>query len=83
MLLSEHEVTKLLSIDEVMEVVEEAFREKAYGCAQMPPKVYLNFAKYNGDLRTMPTYLERQDIASVKIVNSYPGNPKKIILFIQ
>ena len=75
--MSEQEIAELLSIKEVMKVVEDAFREKALGYAQMPPKIYLNFSKYNGDLRAMPAYLERQDIASVKIVNSHPENPKK------
>jgi alanine dehydrogenase len=60
-----------------MEEVEKAFKEKALGYTQMPPKAYLNFSKYNGDLRTMPAYLERLDVASVKIVNSHPDNLKK------
>jgi alanine dehydrogenase len=77
LLLSEQEAAELLSIEEVMEAVENAFREKALGYAQMPPKVYLNFAKYNGDVRAMPAYLERLNVASVKIVNSHPGNPRK------
>ena len=77
LLLSEQEIAELLSIEEVMEVVENAFREKALGYAQMPPKVYLNFSKYNGDVRAMPAYLERLGVASVKIVNSHPDNPKK------
>jgi len=77
LLLSEQEVTELLQIDEVMEAVENVFREKALGYAQMPPKVYLDFAKYNGDVRAMPAYLERLDVASVKIVNSHPDNPRK------
>jgi alanine dehydrogenase len=77
LLLSEQEVTDLLSIEEVMVAVENVFREKALGYAQMPPKVYLDFAKYNGDVRAMPAYLERLDVASVKIVNSHPENPVK------
>jgi len=77
LLLSEQEVTELLSIEEVMVAVENVFREKALGYAQMPPKVYLNFSKYNGDVRAMPAYLERLDVASVKIVNSHPENPQK------
>jgi len=77
LLLSEQEVTDLLSIEEVMEAVENVFREKAFGYTQMPPKVYLDFAKYNGDVRAMPAYLERLDVASVKIVNSHPENPRK------
>ena len=77
LILSEQEIAELLSIEEVMKAVENAFKEKALGYTQMPPKVYLNFTKYNGDLRAMPAYLERLDVASVKIVNSHPENPKK------
>lgn len=77
LLLSEQEIAELLSIEEVMDAVENAFREKALGYAQMPPKVYLNFSKYNGDVRAMPAYLERLDVASVKIVNSHPENPER------
>jgi alanine dehydrogenase len=77
LLLSEKEISELLSIEEVMDVVENAFREKALGYAQMPSKVYLNFPKYCGDVRAMPAYLERLDVASVKIVNSHPENPSK------
>jgi alanine dehydrogenase len=80
LLLSEREITELLSIDEVMEVVEKAFKEKALGYVQMPPKVYLNFSRYNGDIRAMPAYLERLDIAAVKVVNSHPENPKNFCM---
>ncbi|MCW4019514.1 MAG: alanine dehydrogenase [Candidatus Bathyarchaeota archaeon] len=75
--MSEQEIAELLSIEEVMKAVENAFKEKALGYTQMPPKVYLNFPKYNGDLRAMPAYLERLDVASVKIVNCHPENPIK------
>jgi alanine dehydrogenase len=77
LLLSEEEIAELFTIGEVMEVVENAFKEKTLGYAQMPPKVYLAFQRYNGDLRTMPAYMERLDIAAVKIVNSHSENPKK------
>ena len=77
LLMSEEEIAKSVSIAEVMEVVEYAFKEKALGYTQMPPKVYLNFLKYNGDVRAMPAYMERMGIATVKIVNSHPENPKK------
>jgi len=77
LLLSEKEIAGLISIEEVMEAVELAFKEDALGYAQNPPKVYLNFPKYNGDLRVMPAYLERQDIASVKIVSVHSDNLQK------
>lgn len=80
LLLSEQEVAGLLSIEEVMDAVELAFKEHALGYAQNPPKVYLNFSKYSGDLRVMPAYLERQDVASVKLVSAHPDNPQKFSL---
>ncbi len=76
LLLSEQEVSDLLRMDEVIEVVELAFRESALGHVQMPPKIYLHYDRYNGDLRTMPAYLERLDISAVKIVNVHPNNMK-------
>jgi len=77
LLLSEKDVTPLLSMGEVMEAVESAFKERALGHAQMPAKPYLFYKKYNGDLRTMPSYLEKLDISAVKIVNVHPDNPSK------
>ena len=75
-MLSEQEVAGLLSIEEVLEAVELSFKESALGFAQMPPKIYLQYKKYNGDLRAMPAYLERLDISAVKIVNAHPDNMK-------
>ncbi len=60
-----------------MEVVESAFREKGLDRVQMPPKLYLFYGNYVGDLRTMPSYLEQLDISAVKVVNVHPENPKK------
>jgi len=77
LLLTEREVEQLLSMDEVMEAVESAFREKGLGRVQMPAKLYLFYPKYKGDLRTMPSYLEQMDISAVKVVNVHPENPKK------
>lgn len=77
LLLTEREVVPLLGMHEVMEAVETAFKEKALGRVQMPAKSYLFYAKYNGDLRTMPAYLEELDISAVKFVNVHPDNPKK------
>lgn len=77
LILSEEDVKKVLSIEEVTDAVESAFRMKGLGHAQMPPKQYLFMKKYNGDVRTMPAYLEENDAVSVKVVNSHPENRKK------
>jgi len=77
LILSEEAVKKTLSLEEVTDAVESAFRMKGLGHAQMPPKQYLFLNKYNGDLRTMPAYLEENDVVAVKVVNSHPKNRKK------
>jgi alanine dehydrogenase len=77
LLLSDDEVKGLLSMEDSIGAVELAFREKALGRVQMPPKLYLFFKKYNGDLRAMPSYLEEMDISAVKVVNVHPENREK------
>ena len=77
LLLTEKEVKDILSMDETLNAVENAFREKGLGRIQMPPKPYLFYEKYSGDLRVMPAYLSELDISAVKIVNVHPDNPSK------
>jgi len=75
--LSSADVERIIDMKRVIELVEVAFKEKGLKRVQMPPKSYLYFTKYDGDLRTMPAYIESLDVASVKIVNSHPSNPIK------
>ncbi len=75
--LNKKEVESLLDMRGTLRAVEEAFRQHGLKRVQMPSKLYLYFKKHNGDLRTMPAYLEEQDITGVKIVNVHPDNPKR------
>jgi alanine dehydrogenase len=77
LVLTGSQVEKLLDMGEVIMAVEGAFRFKGQGKVQMPAKVYLDFPRYGGDLRTMPSYVEALDISAVKIVNSHPNNFKE------
>ncbi|MEM4250781.1 MAG: alanine dehydrogenase [Candidatus Bathyarchaeia archaeon] len=74
LLLRDREIEPLLEMNEVLEAVEQAFREKAMGRVQMPAKTYLYYEKYNGDLRVMPAYMESMDASAVKVVNVHPNN---------
>ena len=74
-MLTDSEVKKLLSLSEVVEAVELAFKKKGLGRVQMPAKIYLYYRKHDGDLRTMPAFLEDLGISAVKIVNVHPKNP--------
>jgi len=75
--LAQEEVKSVVDMHSDMQVVERAFRQHGLGKVQMPPKSYLYYKAYNGDLRTMPAYLEEEDITGVKIVNVHPGNPMR------
>jgi len=77
LVLSEKDVKKLLTIEEVMEAVELAFSEKALARVQLPFKPYVFYRKYNGDLRAMQSYLEELDISAVKVVSMHPENRAK------
>ncbi len=71
-ILTQDDVTDLITMDECIKAVEDAFREYAEGRAEMPPKVYLDLG--SGDLRAMPASL--LGYAGVKWVNSHPENRK-------
>jgi alanine dehydrogenase len=77
LILTDDEVKKLLSLSEVVEAVELAFKQKGLGRVQMPAKIYLYYRKYGGDLRAMPAFLEDLGISAVNIVNVHPKNPTK------
>ena len=76
LILTGTQVKKLLDMKEVLGAVEDAFRYKGLGQVQMPPKSYLFFKEQDGDLRTMPSYVEDAGVAAVKIVNVHPQNAK-------
>jgi len=75
--LTQEEVSTLLDMRDTLKAVEDAFREKGLGHVQMPPKVYLYYEKHNGDLRVMPSYMEKGERSGVKVVNVHPDNPAK------
>jgi len=78
LILTQKEVEKLLplkDIKKVVDAVEKAFFDHGRGKVQMPAKLYLNFEKFNGDLRIMPSFSETLGMAGTKLVNVHPGNP--------
>jgi len=77
LILTEKDVKKLLTMEEVIGAVELAFAEKSLKRVQLPYKQYVFYEKYNGDLRTMQTYIEGLDISTVKVVSVHPENRVK------
>lgn len=75
LILTDEDTRKLVSISEAIPLVEEVFKLKGIGKAEMPPKLYLTLPERKGDLRVMPGYLPPLDALSVKTVTVYPNNP--------
>jgi alanine dehydrogenase len=69
--LTRKNIQELLNMKEIMEAVEQVFRDYAVGKAIMPAKAYLSLE--NGDLRAMPAAVS--GAAGVKWVNAHPQNP--------
>ncbi len=76
-ILNRREVEQILSMPEVIRLVEKAFGERGRNQVQMPPKSYLYFPRFNGDIRVMPAYLEGLNETGVKIVNAHLDNQSK------
>jgi ornithine cyclodeaminase/alanine dehydrogenase len=80
--LSRAEIDKLkISMAEVIEVVEEAFREKAEGKVETPPKPGVHPQK-DAFIHAMPAYMPRMRVAGVKWVSGFPENPKRGLPYI-
>lgn len=73
-LIKRTEIEKVLTMKDCMEATEEAFRYYGKGKVQMPPKSYLYFEDYFGDLRCMPAYISELGAAGIKAVNVHPEN---------
>jgi len=71
LLLDRKSVKTLMTMADVIIVVEEAFRMCGEGKGKMPAKVYLSVER--GDFRAMPAALP--GCAGMKWVNVHPGNP--------
>ena len=79
LILTQKEIEKLIplkDIKKVVDAVEKAFFDSGCGKVQMPAKLYLNFKKFNGDLRIMPSFSETLGMAGTKLVNVHPENPR-------
>ena len=75
--LSDGDIEKILSMDEVIETVEDAFREYAEGKVVMPSRSTIMVPEYNGSISFMPSYLQDSGAQATKIISIYPDNKEK------
>jgi alanine dehydrogenase len=71
---SDGDIEKLLTMEETIDTVEQAFKEYAKGGVMMPPRSTIMVPKYNGSISFMPSYLTGLDAQATKIISIYPDN---------
>ena len=75
--LTDGDIAKLLTMEETIETVEQAFKEYAKGNVVMPPRSTIMVPKYNGSISFMPSYLTGLDAQATKIISIYPDNKSR------
>ena len=73
-LLSDKDVERILSMEECIGVVEEAFRNLGLGNAVMPLRTIIPIEEFNGAVLIMPSYIKGLNALATKIVTFYPDN---------
>lgn len=80
--LSRHDVESLaIPMVDVIEAVEDAFREKGSGTAEMPPKPGVH-PKPDAFIHAMPAFLGGMGAAGLKWVSGFPGNVERGLPYI-
>ena len=75
--LSDADIKKLISMDETIQTVEEAFKEYAKGNVVLPTRSTIMIPKHNGSISFMPSYLTDIEAQATKIISIYPDNREK------
>jgi len=80
--LSKKDVEKVnLSMEEIIEALDEAFKEKGRGKIEMPPKPGIH-TQPDAFIHAMPAYIPSLGSAGIKWVSGYPENYKQNLPYI-
>ncbi len=71
-----------LTMDRIIEAVEEGFVEMGSGRVEMPPKPGIHPGQGDNFIHAMPAYIPAMKSAGVKWVSGYPGNPTRGLPYI-
>ncbi|MFC2036559.1 ornithine cyclodeaminase family protein [Chloroflexota bacterium] len=71
-----------LTMAEVIEALEVAFREKGEGRVEMPPKPGIHPGEADNFIHAMPAYIPAMQAAGVKWVSGFPENQKRGLPYI-
>lgn len=76
LILNSGEVASLLSLDAVIEAVENAYKSFSGGKTSMPPITSIDIPEHNGEMDFKSGYSREEDLISIKIAGGYWDNPK-------
>ena len=81
--LSQEDVVKVgLTMSEILEALETAFREKGEGNTEMPPKPGIHPGGGDNFIHAMPAYIPALKSAGIKWVSGFPDNFKRKLPYI-
>ena len=81
--LSQEDVVKVgLTMSEILEALETAFREKGGGNTEMPPKPGIHPGGGDNFIHAMPAYIPALKSAGIKWVSGFPDNFKRKLPYI-
>jgi alanine dehydrogenase len=81
--LSQKALKQLLTMNDVIDVVEQGFREYKTGTCTIPVRMAVGIEDHNGMFLFMPAYVERRKAFGTKVVSVFPGNLSRGLSTIQ
>ncbi|MGE5630072.1 MAG: ornithine cyclodeaminase family protein [Caulobacteraceae bacterium] len=77
LILSKNEIGKLVTIQEIIPVMEKVFADYTMGKTIVPIRTKIPIDKHNGNILFMPALIPESGGLGVKVVSVYPENAKK------
>lgn len=77
LVLSEKEVQRLIDIEELIQVLEQAHVQFSAGKTVMPARLVVPLAEIKGRITSMPAYLSEDKALGMKVVTYCQENPKQ------
>lgn len=71
-----------LTMTEIIDLLETAFREKGHGRVEMPPKPGVHPGEADNFIHAMPAYIPAMESAGIKWVSGYPENERRGLPYI-
>jgi len=71
-----------LTMAEIIDLLETAFKEKGVGCVEMPPKPGIHPGEGDNFIHAMPAYIPAMNSAGVKWVSGFPQNHRRGLPYI-